>query len=120
MLCAPSYSRKHEGITTDWNHSTFFFDQTFRKQIRRVQLMKFFEALPPCPVAHRCSRESYRTGGAASGYPDPDRINGKAHHCTTSLERGEQAAADHSWHRHFGCEHHRHHGYRPEGVPVWS
>src|SRR5947207_15618698 len=30
MLCAPSYSRKHEGITTDWNHSTFFFDQTFR------------------------------------------------------------------------------------------
>src|SRR5256714_14264789 len=31
MLCAPSYSRKHEGITTDWNHSTFFFDQTFWK-----------------------------------------------------------------------------------------
>src|SRR5947208_1004548 len=33
MLCAPSYSRKHEGITTDWNHSTFFFDQTFRMTV---------------------------------------------------------------------------------------
>jgi hypothetical protein len=26
----PSSLRKHEGITTDWNHSTFFFGQALR------------------------------------------------------------------------------------------
>src|SRR5947199_1799276 len=39
MLCAPSYSRKHEGITTDWNHSTFFFDQTFRMTVHSEALV---------------------------------------------------------------------------------
>ena len=58
------------------------------------------------------AREPDGTGGAASGSADPDRINREADRCPASLERGEQAAADHSRRRHFGCKRHRYHRYR--------
>jgi len=56
----PSSLRKHEGITTDWNHSTFFFGQALRSRARAASRRM---------TRRQCNRSSFETRprGRSSG-----------------------------------------------------
>ena len=51
----------------------------------------------------------------ASGTADDDWIDREADHCSASLGRSKQAAQEHPWDWHCGCDRHRRHCPGPEG-----
>src|ERR1700692_636875 len=71
--CAPSGLRKHEGITTGWNHSTFFFGQALRMRSPycedEVSDPHGEEALLSAVSNHECPEPSFETRprGRSSG-----------------------------------------------------
>ncbi len=73
-----------------------------------------------CALAGRCSHEPCRVGGGASGTADDGWIDREADHCSSSLGRSKQAAAEHPWDWHCGCDRHRRHCPGPEGFSIGS
>jgi Transposase and inactivated derivatives len=59
-------------------------------------------------------------GGGASGTADDDWIDREADHCSASLGRSKQAAQEHPWDWHCGCDRHRRHCPGPEGFSIGS
>src|SRR5436190_8548760 len=84
MLCAPSYSRKHEGITTDWNHSTFLFRSDFQDDGQRFREGKHMETVGVVgvgriglPVAENLIKSGYRVlGYRRSSLAEFEKIGG--------------------------------------------
>ncbi len=71
-----------------------------------------------CTFAGRCSHEPSCVGGGTSGTADDDWIDREADHCSASLGRSKQAAQEHPWDWHCGCDRHRRHCPGPEGFSI--
>ena len=84
------------------------------------ELLAIIASEAGCALAGRCSREPDRAGGGASGAADDDRIDREADHCAASLERGEQAAREHPWHRRYRGDRDRRHRPGSEGFSIGS
>ena len=69
-------------------------------------------------LAGRCPRQPDRTGGAASGSADDDRIDREADRCAASLERSKQAARDHPRHWRYWGDYDRRHRPGSEGFSI--
>ena len=55
-----------------------------------------------------------------SGAADDDRIDREADHCSASLGRSKQAAQEHPWDWHCGCDRNRRHRPGPKGLSIGS
>ena len=102
-----------------------------RKQLRRGQILGFFEALPRCLVgmeacatSHYWARELTKLGHQVRLMPAKDvkayvkrnkNDAADAEAICESLGRSKQAAQEHPWDWHCGCDRHRRHCPGPEG-----